>query len=181
MTLMILLLQVVTIKAWDIFYREIFKVEENGNFTLVLFPFYVFYMLSLWLTSVLYGLDDTNYFALKSLLGNILFSITQSLTLINILPVTLLSVTSSCKLFSSRGINTLLSYFFGSCFILSIVYSLTRTNIYPSLRNLLNLRLIEYYFFKIERLSRVTFLMHSFNCFLIQTLYNNVAEENKFS
>ena len=95
MTLMILLLWTVTIPAWDIFYREVFRVEEpqeNVNLTLVLFPFYVFFMFGHLLTSVLYGLGYTNYIALKSLLGNILISVTWSLTLINILPVTLLSV-----------------------------------------------------------------------------------------
>ena len=95
MTLMILLLWAVTIPAWNIFYREVFRVEEpqeNVNLTLVLFPFYVFFMFGHLLTSVLYGLGYTNYIALKSLLGNILISVTWSLTLINILPVTLLSV-----------------------------------------------------------------------------------------
>ena len=95
MTLMILLLWAVTISAWDIFYREVFRVvepQENVNLTLVLFPFYVFFMFGHLLTSVLSGLGYTNYIALKSLLGNILISITWSLTLIKILPVTLLSV-----------------------------------------------------------------------------------------
>ena len=95
MTLMILLLWAVTIPAWDIFYREVFRVEEpreNVNLTLILFPFYVFFMFGHLLTSVLYALGKTNYIALKSLLGNILISATWSLTLLDILPVSLLSV-----------------------------------------------------------------------------------------
>ena len=99
MTLMILLLWTVTIPAWDMFYREVFRVEEpqeNVNLTLVLFPFYVFFMFGHLLTSVLYGLGYTNYIALKSVAGNILISATWSLTLINILPLSLLSV---CLLF----------------------------------------------------------------------------------
>ena len=95
MTLMILLLWAVTIPAWDIFYREVFRVEEpqeNVNLTLILFPFYAFFMFGHLMTSVLYALGKTNYIALKSLLGNILISATWSLTLADILPVTLLSV-----------------------------------------------------------------------------------------
>ena len=94
-TLIILILWALTIPGWDIFYRLVFRVqdpEENVRLTLILFPFYVSFMLGHLLTSVLYGLGYTNYIALKSVLGNILISATWALTLVNILPVTLLSV-----------------------------------------------------------------------------------------
>ena len=94
-TLIIVILWLLTIPGWDIFYRLVFRVQdpqENVRLTLILFPFYVFFMLGHLLTSVLYGLGYTNYIALKSVLGNILIAATWSLTLINILPLTLLSV-----------------------------------------------------------------------------------------
>ena len=98
-TLIILILWAITIPGWDIFYRLVFRVQdpqENVGLTLILFPFYVSFMLGHLLTSVLYGLGYTNYIALKSVLGNILISATWALTLVNILPVTLISV---CLLF----------------------------------------------------------------------------------
>ena len=88
-----------TIPGWSMFYRLVFRVEdpqENVRLTLILLPFYGFFMLGHLLTSVLYGLGYTNYIALKSVAGNILISATWSLTLINILPLSLLSV---CLLF----------------------------------------------------------------------------------
>ena len=94
-TLIILILWALTIPGWDIFYRLVFRVQdpqENVHLTLILFPFYVSFMLAHLLTSVLYGLGYTNYIALKSVLGNILISATWALPLVNILPVTLLSV-----------------------------------------------------------------------------------------
>ena len=94
-TLIIVILWALTIPGWDIFYRLVFRVQdpqENVRLTLILFPFYVFFMLGHLLTSVLYGLGYTNYIALKSVLGNILIAATWSLTLTNILPLTLLSV-----------------------------------------------------------------------------------------
>ena len=94
-TLIILILWAITIPGWDIFYRLVFRVQdpqENVGLTLILFPFYVSFMLGHLLTSVLYGLGYTNYIALKSVLGNILISATWALTLVNILPVTLISV-----------------------------------------------------------------------------------------
>ena len=94
-TLIILILWALTIPGWDIFYRLVFRVQdpqENVGLTLILFPFYVSFMLGHLLTSVLYGLGYTNYIALKSVLGNILISATWALTLVNILPVTLISV-----------------------------------------------------------------------------------------
>ena len=98
-TLIILVLWALTIPGWSMFYRLVFRVEdpqENVRLTLILLPFYGFFMLGHLLTSVLYGLGYTNYIALKSLAGNILISATWSLTLINILPLSLLSV---CLLF----------------------------------------------------------------------------------
>ena len=95
LTLIILILWVLTIPGWNMFFRLVFRVEdpqENVRLTLILLPFYVFFMLGHLLTSVLYGLGYTNYIALKSVVGNILISATWSLTLANILPVTLLSV-----------------------------------------------------------------------------------------
>ena len=94
-TLIIVILWLLTIPGWDIFYRLVFRVQdpqENVRLTLILFPFYVFFMLGHLLTSVLYGLGYTNYIALKSVLGNIVIAATWSLTLTNILPLTLLSV-----------------------------------------------------------------------------------------
>ena len=94
-TLIIVILWALTIPGWDIFYRLVFRVQdpqENVGLTLILFPFYVSFMLGHLLTSVLYGLGYTNYIALKSVLGNILISATWALTLVNILPVTLISV-----------------------------------------------------------------------------------------
>ena len=94
-TLIIVILWLLTIPGWDIFYRLVFRVQdpqENVRLTLILFPFYIFFMLGHLLTSVLYGLGYTNYIALKSVLGNILIAATWSLTLTNILPLTLLSV-----------------------------------------------------------------------------------------
>ena len=94
-TLIIVILWLLTIPGWDIFYRLVFRVQdpqENVRLTLILFPFYVFFMLGHLLTSVLYGLGYTNYIALKSVLGNIVIATTWSLTLTNILPLTLLSV-----------------------------------------------------------------------------------------
>ena len=94
-TLIIVILWALTIPGWDIFYRLVFRVQdsqENVSLTLILFPFYIFFMLGHLLTSVLYGLGYTNYIALKSVLGNILIAATWSLTLTNILPLTLLSV-----------------------------------------------------------------------------------------
>ena len=94
-TLIIVILWLLTIPGWDIFYRLVFRVQdpqENVRLTLILFPFYVFFMLGHLLTSVLYALGYTNYIALKSVLGNILIAATWSLTLTNILPLTLLSV-----------------------------------------------------------------------------------------
>ena len=98
-TLIILVLWALTIPGWSMFYRLVFRVEdpqENVRLTLILLPFYGFFMLGHLLTSVLYGLGYTNYIALKSVAGNILISATWSLTLINILPLSLLSV---CLLF----------------------------------------------------------------------------------
>ena len=95
LTLIILILWVLTIPGWNMFFRLVFRVEdpqENVRLTLILLPFYVFFMLGHLLTSVLYGLGYTNYIALKSVVGNILISATWSLTLANILPFTLLSV-----------------------------------------------------------------------------------------
>ena len=95
LTLVILLLWVITIPAWDLFYTAVFRVEEpeeNVRLTLILFPFYVSFMMSHLLTSVLYGLGYTNYIALKSFIGNILISGAWSLTLLHFLPLTLLSV-----------------------------------------------------------------------------------------
>ena len=95
LTLIILILWVLTIPGWNMFFRLVFRVEdpqENVRLTLILLPFYVFFMLGHLLTSVLYGLGYTNYIALKSVVGNILISATWALTLVNILPVTLLSV-----------------------------------------------------------------------------------------
>ena len=95
LTLIILILWVLTIPGWNMFFRLVFRVEdpqENVRLTLILLPFYVFFMLGHLLTSVLYGLGYTNYIALKSVVGNILISATWSLTLANILPLTLLSV-----------------------------------------------------------------------------------------
>ena len=94
-TLIIVILWALTIPGWDIFYRLVFRVQdsqENVRLTLILFPFYIFFMLGHLLTSVLYGLGYTNYIALKSVLGNILIAATWSLILTNILPLTLLSV-----------------------------------------------------------------------------------------
>ena len=94
-TLIILVLWALTIPGWSMFYRLVFRVEdpqENVRLTLILLPFYGFFMLGHLLTSVLYGLGYTNYIALKSVAGNILISATWSLTLANILPLTLLSV-----------------------------------------------------------------------------------------
>ena len=98
-TLIILVLWALTIPGWSMFYRLVFRVEdpqENVRLTLILLPFYGFFMLGHLLTSVLYGLGYTNYIALKSVAGNILISATWSLALINILPLSLLSV---CLLF----------------------------------------------------------------------------------
>ena len=98
-TLIILVLWALTIPGWSMFYRLVFRVEdpqENVRLTLILLPFYGFFMLGHLLTSVLYGLGYTNYIALKSVAGNILISATWSLTLTNILPLSLLSV---CLLF----------------------------------------------------------------------------------
>ena len=98
-TLIILVLWALTIPGWSMFYRLVFRVEdpqENVRLTLILLPFYGFFMLGHLLTSVLYGLGYTNYIALKSVAGNILIPATWSLTLINILPLSLLSV---CLLF----------------------------------------------------------------------------------
>ena len=95
LTLIILILWVLTIPGWNMFFRLVFRVEdpqENVRLTLILLPFYVFFMLGHLLTSVLYGLGYTNYIALKSVVGNILISATWSLPLANILPLTLLSV-----------------------------------------------------------------------------------------
>ena len=95
LTLVLSVLWALTIPGWDTFYTVVFRVkepQENVRLTLILFPFYVFFMLSHLLTSVLYGLGYTNYIALKSVAGNILISATWSLTLINILPLTLLTV-----------------------------------------------------------------------------------------
>ena len=95
LTLIIAILWVLTIPGWNMFFRLVFRVEEpqeNVRLALILLPFYVFFMLGHLLTSVLYGLGYTNYIALKSVLGNILISATWALTLVNILPVTLLSV-----------------------------------------------------------------------------------------
>ena len=94
-TLIIVILWALTIPGWDIFYRLVFRVQdpqENVRLTLILFPFYIFFMLGHLLTSVLYGLGYTNYIALKSVLGNILIAATWSLILTSILPLTLLSV-----------------------------------------------------------------------------------------
>ena len=94
-TLIIVLLWAVTVPGWNLFYRTVFRVEDpekNVNLTLILFPFYVSFMFGHLLTSVLYGLGYTNYIAFKSLVGNILISATWSLTIFNIIPVTLLSV-----------------------------------------------------------------------------------------
>ena len=98
-TLIILVLWALTIPGWSMFYRLVFRVEdpqENVRLTLILLPFYGFFMLGHLLTSVLYGLGYTNYIALKSVAGNILISATWSLALINNLPLSLLSV---CLLF----------------------------------------------------------------------------------
>ena len=95
LTLVIILLWAVSTPGWPVFYRAVFRVhqpEQNVRLTLILFPFYVFFMLGHLLTSVLYALGYTNYIALKSVLGNILIAATWSLTLTNILPLTLLSV-----------------------------------------------------------------------------------------
>ena len=95
LTLIIAILWVLTIPGWNMFFRLVFRVEEpqeNVRLALILLPFYVFFMLGHLLTSVLYGLGYTNYIALKSVVGNILISATWSLTLANILPLTLLSV-----------------------------------------------------------------------------------------
>ena len=94
-TLIILVLWALTIPGWSMFYRLVFRVEdpqENVRLTLILLPFYGFFMLGHLLTSVLYGLGYTNYIALKSLLGNIVISAAWSLSLVEVLPVTLLSV-----------------------------------------------------------------------------------------
>ena len=95
LTLVLSVLWALTIPSWDTFYTVVFRVkepQENVRLTLILFPFYVFFMLSHLLTSVLYGLGYTNYIALKSLLGNIVISAVWSLSLVEVLPVTLLSV-----------------------------------------------------------------------------------------
>ena len=95
LTLVLSVLWALTIPGWDTFFSVVFRVkepQENVRLTLILFPFYVFFMLSHLLTSVLYGLGYTNYIALKSFIGNILISGAWSLTLLHVLPLTLLSV-----------------------------------------------------------------------------------------
>ena len=48
LTLIILILWVLTIPGWNMFFRLVFRVEdpqENVRLTLILLPFYVFFML----------------------------------------------------------------------------------------------------------------------------------------
>ena len=66
--------------------------ELNWNLALILFPFYIAFMFGDLLTSIMYGLGRTNYIAFKSFLGNIVIGCCFSLTLVDVIPLTLYSV-----------------------------------------------------------------------------------------
>ena len=94
-TLLIALLWAITIPAWNPFFTRVLNAEtpeENVNLALLLFPFYIFFMFGSLITSVLYALGRTNLIAFKSIIGNIVIGILFSLTLLDVIPVNLNSV-----------------------------------------------------------------------------------------
>ena len=85
----------ITIPGWSWMFSTLLNVSdpaENVHLTLILFPFYVTFMFGELMTSVMYSLGLTHYIALKSILGNIVIGTCFSLTLTDILPLSLLSV-----------------------------------------------------------------------------------------
>ena len=94
-TLFIGILWAVSIPAWNIFFSQFLNAEtpdENVDLALLLFPFYLFFMFGSLVTSVMYALGKTNFIALKSIIGNLVIGILFSLTLLDVIPVDLTSV-----------------------------------------------------------------------------------------
>ena len=81
--------------VWSKMFTSLLNVadpEENVNLAMILFPFYIAFMFGDLLTSIMYGLGKTNYIAFKSFLGNIVIGSFFSLTLVDVIPLTLYSV-----------------------------------------------------------------------------------------
>ena len=86
---------VITIPAWSWMFSTFLNVSDptdNFHLALILFPFYITFMFGELMTSVMYSLGLTHYIALKSIFGNIVIGSSFLLTLSDILPLTLLSV-----------------------------------------------------------------------------------------
>ena len=95
LTVLVISCWVITIPGWSWMFSTLLNVSDptdHVNLALILFPFYVTFMFGDLMTSVMYSLGLTHYIALKSILGNIVIGSCFSLTLANILPLTLLSV-----------------------------------------------------------------------------------------
>ena len=95
LTVLIISGWVITIPAWSWMFSTFLNVSdptENVNLALILFPFYVTFMFGELMTSVMYSLGLTHYIALKSIFGNLVIGSCFLLTLSDILPLSLLSV-----------------------------------------------------------------------------------------
>ena len=94
-TLAISIAWLLSIPAWFSIYDLVFSVQtpsDNVRLTLILLPFYITFMFGHLLTSVLYALGKTKLIALKSFVGNIAIGSFFALTLTDVLPVSLTSV-----------------------------------------------------------------------------------------
>ena len=95
LTVLMILCWTVSMPAWSWMFRVILNVpepEKNVELAMTLFPFYIAFMAGDLLTSVMYGLGLTNYIALKSVIGNLVMGGCFSLSLLDLLPLSLLSV-----------------------------------------------------------------------------------------
>ena len=95
LTVLVISCWVITIPAWSWMFTTLLNVSDptdHVNLAILLFPFYVTFMFGDLMTSVMYSLGLTHYIALKSIIGNIVIGSCFSLTLVNLLPLTLLSV-----------------------------------------------------------------------------------------
>ena len=95
MTIIIIVLWFISIPVWPWMFRSLLNVDdpdENVNLAMILFPFYIAFMFGDLLTSIMYGLGRTNYIAFKSFLGNVVIGSCFTLTLVDMIPLTLYSV-----------------------------------------------------------------------------------------
>ena len=92
MTTIIIVIWAISVPVWPWMFRSLLNVDdpdENVNLAMILFPFYIAFMFGDLLTSIMYGLGRTNYIAFKSFLGNVVIGSCFTLTLVDVIPLTL--------------------------------------------------------------------------------------------